>query len=153
MREQDDRQHLLRPRFDLLPARNSREHGTEMRVLVCGSRHWQDRDPIIDRLADLPGTSTIVVGYDPEHDRPQGVDRIAYQEAQKLGLLVEPHPALWEKYGKSAGFRRNTEMVDLGADLCIAFWDGKSNGTKDTMTKAEEVNIPVEIVWKEGYTP
>lgn len=35
----------------------------------------------------------------------------------------------WDKYGKSAGFRRN-ELMSRAADIVIAFWDGESSGTK-----------------------
>lgn len=90
---------------------------------------------------ELDRTSTIVHGR-----AANGADKIAHQEAEKLGLRVEPHPANWAKYGKSAGFVRNKEMVDIGADLCIAFWDGKSNGTKHTMDLAEAAGIPVEVI-------
>jgi len=117
-----------------------------MRVIVCGSRRWTDRKKIADRLFDLPVTSTIVVGYNPDRDTPKGADRLAYQEAQKLGLTVEPHPADWERYGKRAGFVRNQEMVSLGAGLCLAFWDGLSNGTKDTIDRARAAGIKVEII-------
>jgi hypothetical protein len=117
------------------------------RIIVTGSRGWHDRQKIANRLFDLPVTCTIVVGYNPEKDTPKGVDRIAYQEAQKLGLLVEPHPADWERYGKPAGFIRNEEMAAAGAILCLAFWDGRSNGTKDMMDRSERHSIPVEVVW------
>lgn len=118
-----------------------------MRVIVCGSRrlHHRHRNTVANRLADLPGTSTVVVGYNPEKDTPSGADRFAYQEAQKLGLLVEPHPAKWEEQGKAAGFIRNNEMAQAGADLCIAFWDGRSNGTKHMMDLAAKYEIPVEL--------
>lgn len=121
-----------------------------MRVIVTGSREWSNpnaiRAKISSRLCDLPPDSLIVVGYDVENDRPKGVDRFAYQEAQKLGLALETHPAKWEKYGKSAGFRRNTEMAQLGAELCLAFHNGKSSGTKHMIEQAEKHGIPVEIV-------
>ena len=117
-----------------------------MRVIVCGSRHWNDRARVEYRLAELPGDTTIVVGYNPEKDTPKGADRFAYQEAQKLGLDVEPHPAHWEQHGKPAGFIRNAEMGRLGADLCIAFWDGRSNGTLHMMNFAKSCGIPVEVV-------
>ena len=35
----------------------------------------------------------------------------------------------WDKYGKSAGYIRNTEMAEAG-DILVAFWDGKSKGTE-----------------------
>lgn len=126
-----------------------------MRVIVSGSRTWQDRSRIATRLAelDLPllkgaDPPTIVVGYDPEKKRPKGVDEIAYQEAQKLGLLVEPHPAHWEDEGKGAGFARNKRMAKTGAALCVAFWDGRSHGTLDMIVQAVTHHIPVDVVMK-----
>jgi len=122
-----------------------------MRVIVCGSRGWHDRKRIADRLYDLPVTSTIV------HGGARGADRIAHQEAEKLGLLIEAHPADWdgftredaEEWGKKgAGRKRNAKMVALGADLCLAFWDGRSTGTQDTMDRARAAGIPTEIVQK-----
>lgn len=123
----------------------SEEDCRATRVIVCGSRKWSDRDAIAGRLFDLP-PCTIVVGYNPEKDTPKGADRIAYQEAQKLGLLVEPHPAKWDEFGKAAGFIRNGEMADAGASLCLAFWDGLSNGTADMMRRSEKAGIPVEVI-------
>lgn len=73
---------------------------------------------------------------------------MAEQEAQKLGLLVEAHPAAWDRLGKRAGFIRNEKMAAEGADLCIAFWDGMSNGTRHMMEAAKACGIPVEIVGK-----
>jgi len=115
-----------------------------VRVIVCGSRNWNYRDVISDRLARLPGADDTVV----VHGAAKGADRIAEQEAQKLGLLVEAHPADWSVLGKRAGYERNKEMAELGADLCIAFWDGMSNGTAHMMAAADARGIPVEIVGK-----
>lgn len=107
-----------------------------MRVIVCGSRRWTDRAKITSRLADLPPSSTIV------HGAARGADKIAHQEAQKLGLRVESHPA--RRYGHPLA--RNRAMAELGADLCIAFWDGSSSGTRHMMDCARLAQIPVEIV-------
>lgn len=113
------------------------------RIIVTGSREWKDpnaaRKAIADRLFDCDVESIIV------HGAARGADRFAHQEAEKLGLLVEPHPADWSK-GKSAGFQRNEEMARLGADLCIAFWNGKSNGTKHMLSMAEKYGIETEEV-------
>lgn len=130
--------------------------GGVLRVIITGSRSWTNRERIADRLFDLPVTSTIV------HGAARGVDRIAHGEAEKLGLIVEPHRAEWNIHGelngfvpcscppeksvcKLAGFRRNEEMAFLGADLCIAFWDGRSSGTLDMMERCAAHRIPVEV--------
>lgn len=116
-----------------------------MRVIVCGSRRWRDRDAIVNRLFDLPVDSVIV------HGGAQGADRIAQQEAQKLGFLIEEHRAEWGTYGKRAGLLRNTHMASLGADLCIAFWDGRSTGTQHMIEQAKAYGIPVEINERMGH--
>jgi hypothetical protein len=115
-------------------------HDPAARVIVCGSRRWHDRQRIADRLADVPPVATIV------HGAARGADRIAHQEAQKLGLLVEPHPANWAEHGKAAGPIRNEAMAAAGAVLCLAFWDGQSTGTADMMRRATAHGIPVEVV-------
>lgn len=110
-----------------------------MRVIVCGSRDWTDREAIANRLFDLPSEAVIV------HGAAKGADRIAGQEAQKLGLVVEEHPANWQTLGKTAGIARNVKMARLGADLCIAFWDGRSRGTSHMVDQAEKHGIPIEL--------
>jgi hypothetical protein len=114
-------------------------------VIVCGSRHWQDRERIADRLFDL-SLETENLGCTIVHGNAKGADKIAAQEAPKIGLLVEAHPADWEHHGKRAGPIRNIEMADAGADLCIAFWDGQSKGTNHMLTVAQERGIPVEVI-------
>jgi hypothetical protein len=95
----------------------------------------------VDRLFDLPTNATVV------HGGAKGADRIAQQEAQKLGLLVEEHlPDYAGQPGKLAPKIRNAKMAQLGADLCIAFWDGSSTGTAHMMSMAEAHGIPVEVV-------
>ncbi len=113
------------------------------RIIVTGSREWKRpnaaRKAIADRLFDVSVESVIV------HGAARGADRFAHQEAEKLGLLVEPHPADWSS-GKSAGLRRNEEMAKLGADLCIAFWNGNSTGTQHMLSMAKKYGIETEEV-------
>lgn len=61
----------------------------------------------------------------------------------RLGVLS--CPADWDKHGKSAGYKRNEEMA-RNADALIAFWDGKSKGTKHMIDIARECNLPARIV-------
>ena len=51
----------------------------------------------------------------------------------------------WKKHGKSAGFLRNTDIVNE-AEFVIAFWNGISKGTKDSIEKAEKLNKKILII-------
>lgn len=120
------------------------------RVIVCGSRDWHDRKIIADNLNRLVEERSwrfpnpVVV-----HGAARGADRLAADEAGKAGFLVEAHPADWNQHGKAAGFIRNEEMAKPGANLCLAFWDGKSKGTLHMMDTARRHGIDVRIVFKE----
>ena len=67
------------------------------------------------------------------------------QYAQDKGYPVKQFPANWNKYGKSAGYKRNEEMSKYGEGL-IAFWDGKSKGTQHMINLAKENGLIVKIV-------
>jgi len=121
-----------------------------MRILVTGSRVWPDSKEVQARIVQVIvnqpyGTHVVVV----HGDCPTGADRAAREflddiEKQNLDYISqETHPADWNKHGKAAGPLRNQEMVDLGADVCLAFPLGESRGTRDCMRRAEAAGIPV----------
>lgn len=113
------------------------------RVIVCGSRRWHDRDRVARVLSELQihrGWTPLIV-----HGAARGADRIAEEEAGKLGFYTEPHPADWDRHGNRAGLIRNEEMAAAGASLCIAFWDGKSTGTQHMIDQAKKYDIPYEV--------
>lgn len=67
----------------------------------------------------------------------RGADITAYKLFKETSNTVHEYPADWVKYGKRAGYLRNTEMAKV-ADLGLAFWDSESKGTKhmiDTMDR------------------
>ena len=73
------------------------------------------------------------------------------QFAKEENCLLSRFPADWDKYGKSAGYRRNVEMAkfaieDQNKGLLIAFWDGKSRGTKWMIDIAKRYGLDVEVV-------
>jgi len=111
-----------------------------MRILVTGSREWSNQAAIDYALAlAFAGEDTVIV----HGDCPTGADRLAKEWAERFGIQQEAHPADWETHGKAAGPKRNQEMVDLGADVCLAFPLGESRGTRDCMRRASEAGIPV----------
>jgi len=78
----------------------------------------------------------------------RGADSLAEQYATENGLRFQCFPADWGKFGKIAGFLRNDDLVK-NCDRIIAFWDGKSSGTKDTIAKAERAEKPSYVILSE----
>lgn len=111
-----------------------------MRILVTGSRHWSDELAVMIILLSLPASRD----YTLVHGAAPGLDTIAASAAAALGWKVEAFPADWS-LGRSAGPRRNQEMVDAGADLCLAFPFDDSRGTIHCMGAAREEGMPVRV--------
>ena len=65
--------------------------------------------------------------------------------AAEHGLCVEQFPAKWGTYHKGAGPIRNKQMVQ-SANVVVAFWDGKSTGTKNIIDCAKAENIPCTVI-------
>ncbi len=108
-------------------------------ILVCGSRSWTDADRIKDTLERWwPGI--VIEGGAP------GADRLGREAASALGIHVATVPARWKQLRGGAGYARNHAMLLLKPDLVLAFWDGKSPGTKMMIGLAEKAGVPVEVV-------
>jgi hypothetical protein len=97
-----------------------------MKVIIAGGRDFDDYLTLnceIDFLNNHYFKLEIVCGG------ARGADTLAENYAKQLGLPVKVFPADWDKHGKSAGYLRNQQMAEY-ADMLVAFWDGKSKGTK-----------------------
>lgn len=73
-----------------------------------------------------------------------GVDFFGEQYANKHKLPLKVFPADWDRFGKSAGIRRNLEMSKY-ADRLIAVWDGQSRGTQHMINCMQKAAKPVYI--------
>ncbi|WP_372494947.1 SLOG family protein [Micromonospora salmantinae] len=130
-----------------------------LRIIVTGSRDWATPEKVWTNLdaicvaAPVDTTYTIVHG-----DCPTGADRFAREWCEHyadfppelFGVIIteERHPAEWERYGKRAGFLRNAAMIELGADVVLAFIRNDSKGASMTAKLAERTGIPV-LYWRE----
>lgn len=113
------------------------------RILVTGSRDWEDRDMVFRTLME----AWEELGSDPETELmhgacPTGADQIADEMWSLLGWPLLPRPALWNVYHRAAGPLRNQHMVSLGADLCLAFILPGSRGAAGCAKLAETAGIP-----------
>jgi hypothetical protein len=108
-----------------------------MRILVTGSRTWTDTQVIRKALAEYFHPEAILV----TGACPRGADAIAEHIWRSWGGQVERHPADWHRYGRSAGYRRNADMVSLGAVVCLAFIRDASSGATHTAQLAEVAGI------------
>lgn len=117
---------------------------TTYRILITGSRTWTDETVVEEALADqfvyardLDLIPLVVSGA-----CPSGADLLAERiTTLYYGWDVERHPADWGLHGKRAGFIRNAEMVNLGADVCLAFIRDDSKGASHTADLAERAGI------------
>jgi predicted Rossmann fold nucleotide-binding protein DprA/Smf involved in DNA uptake len=110
-----------------------------VKVAIVGSRDYPDIDQVEMYVADRLRPGDVVVS-----GGARGVDLAAEVAASTCGLDVVVHMPEWDKYGKSAGFRRNRIIVE-DADRVVAFWDGKSKGTKHSIDLAHKLGKPVEV--------
>lgn len=113
-----------------------------MKVAIVGSREFPDRSLVKDYIhklwKELETRPTIISGG------ARGVDAWAEKIASECTLPTDIYPADWDRYGKSAGFKRNKKMVEA-ADAIVAFWDGESKGTKHTIDLALESSKPLNV--------
>jgi len=115
-----------------------------MRVIVTGGRNYQNYQVVEDILWMIdphdPLLLVIIQGGQT------GADSLAKTWAEENAFQYETFKADWDKHGKAAGPIRNQEMIDVGADLVIAFPGGK--GTADCMRRAKEAKIPILQVFE-----
>lgn len=114
-----------------------------MRVGIVGSRGFPDRQ-LVERFVALlakRAPDTIVVS-----GGARGVDTWAAEEARRQGLTVLEFLPDYDRYGRyEAPKERNTIIVD-NSDKILAFWDGVSGGTMDTVRKAQGRGMKVSLI-------
>ncbi len=117
-----------------------------MRLLICGSRDWTNKELIKKEILEILQSQPIEVVI---HGGCRGADWMAGKVAKELNIPVEEYLADWQTHGKSAGPKRNQKMLDDGKPtFVVAFHDDidESKGTKDMVTRAKKANVPFKVV-------
>lgn len=113
-----------------------------MKVIIAGGRDFNNYELLFKKCENILSKQKeveIVSGT------ANGADKLGEKYAKEKGFKIKLFPADWEKYKKAAGYIRNKQMADY-ADSLIAFWDGKSKGTKHMIDLAEEYNLNIRII-------
>jgi len=104
-------------------------------IAIVGSRGFTD-EALIQRslerwIVNTAGDLTVVSGG------ARGADSIGERVARDLGVTTKVHLPQWDRFGKSAGFRRNEDIV-RDADVVLAFFapGPRSKGTSHTVALA-----------------
>lgn len=133
------------------------------RVLVTGSRDLDDEATVFEALWHQARVAGGLDKLTVIHGAAAGADSIAAEWCKSWPEVTEESvPANWtrpctgncfhkerykngERYCPVAGNLRNQEMVDRGADVCLAFPRGEARGTNDCIRRAKKAGIPVII--------
>ena len=116
------------------------------KVIVCGGRDFQDYDlcqlTLDFYLRDSGDNYEIISGH------AKGADSLGERYAKDNNIELKIFPADWGKYGRQAGPIRNQQMLDYamqGHPIVIAFWDGRSRGTKNMIEISQKAGVTTYI--------
>ena len=114
------------------------------KVVIAGCRNYtnyEEAKVFIDNcISNIRKDNTIII----VSGGCSGADKIGEKYAKENNFQVELFLPEWDKYGKSAGPKRNQLMAQTG-DYVICFWDEKSKGTKSMIDYAKMYGKPLRI--------
>lgn len=112
-----------------------------MKVIIAGSRSFNDYSFLClkcDKALSSQTEIEIVSGT------ANGADKLGEKYAEEKKYPIKRFPADWDKYGKSAGYKRNEEMAKY-ADALICFFDGKSKGSQSMINLATKYKLKTKV--------
>ena len=118
----------------------------ELKLGVVGSRNFSDYSLMKEKLDEIKKQTDMLIIVS---GGSKGADNLAEQYAKENDLQCIVHKADWNRYAKAAGMIRNRQIVDTSDEL-IAFWDGTSRGTQNTIRLANQNNKKIKVVLYES---
>ena len=113
-----------------------------IRVAIVGSRGFGDSRLLASTMCTVLEHYTVT---EVVSGGARGADTLGEQWAKAHGIPTRVFLPDWNRFGRSAGFRRNRDIID-NCDLCVAFWDGQSRGTKSSIDLAKQAGKRVLVV-------
>lgn len=118
----------------------------EIFVTVAGPRDYTNKE-FIDKMLEETLSDILAKEVLPIHiveGGAYGVDSLAKLYALQNELPYTEVKADWDKYGRSAGPRRNQKMAEM-SDYCVVFFKG-SRGSASMIAEALKKNVPVYVI-------
>ena len=107
-----------------------------MKIAIIGSRNI-----FIDDLENyIPKNVTEIVSCGAK-----GIDTLAKEYAVKNNIVLTEFVPEYAKFGRVAPLIRNIQIIEY-ADEVLAFWDGKSKGTKHVIDSCKKLSKKVTVI-------
>lgn len=110
-------------------------------IIVAGGRDFNDYEYLKKTLLSI---TNKVLDVEIVSGTARGADNLGERFAIEHDLPIKKFPANWDKYGKSAGYKRNAEMAKY-ANACVIFWDGVSRGTGHMIDLAQTAGLALLV--------
>lgn len=110
-----------------------------MKTIIAGSRSITNYALIESIISESEFLITEIVS-----GTARGVDRLGELWGEAHGIPIKKFPANWKELGKSAGFKRNTQMADY-ADALIVIILNNSNGSEHMLAEALKRKLQVFV--------
>ena len=111
-----------------------------MRTAIIGSRNFTDWELMEKTLSQLNFNITEIVS-----GGAKGADSLGEKYALTKNIPTKIYLPDWEKFGKAAGMIRNADIIK-NSDFVIAFWDGISKGTKQSIDLSKKTNKKLLVI-------
>lgn len=115
------------------------------KIIIAGGRDFANYSLLKNTCDNLLRESSRLHDIVIVSGHAKGTDLLGEQYARERGYGIETYPADWRKHGRVAGPIRNFQMAGI-ADALIAFWDGKSRGTKNMIDLANRKGLEVAVI-------
>ena len=110
-----------------------------MKLAIIGSRTFTDYELLKEHVSKIDNITEIISGG------ASGADKLGARYAQENNIVLTEFFPNWKVFGKQAGFIRNRDII-ANCDSAIAFWDGKSKGTKNSIELAYKMKKSIKII-------
>lgn len=130
----------------------------KVRIIIAGSREFSNpfihypimKSTVHSVISDLKLSDEELKQLTIVSGSAKGADTLGERYSLEFGYACTRFPANWNLYGKRAGYIRNTEMAKYATEpsytgLLIAFWNGKSRGTKHMIDIAKEYDMRIYV--------